>query len=223
MPSRSSQSIHAPTDELFAAHAAATLSNGKHLLLSCQAAIEPEMAKKLADFDVIGGAIIESARAEEMTNSFVDGLLAALDDVADDKDVVVANAHAPAWMPAALADYLREAEIELKWRNVGPGVQHAPITTAPTGERLYLLRAAPGTKMPVHSHAGEEWTLILQGGYHVGDVGYVRGDLHCEDEVCEHQPLIDDHGEACISLVVDQGPLKFRNWLLKVAQKFTGI
>lgn len=78
-------------------------------------------------------------------------------------------------------------------------------------ETLYLLKAKPGMKMPKHSHHGEEWALILQGGYHIGAEGYVRGDLHREDGDCTHQPIVDDHGEACITLVASEGGLKFSN------------
>ncbi|MEO1136951.1 MAG: transcriptional regulator, partial [Pseudomonadota bacterium] len=66
-------------------------------------------------------------------------------------------------------------------------------------------------------------TLILQGGYHVGSKGYVRGDLHGEDESCSHQPIIDDHGEACISLVADEGRLKFSNPFYRLLQPLIGI
>lgn len=217
----SSQNIHSTDEEVMAAHAAGTLPTGQHLVLSCQADLRPEIAQKLATCDAVGGALIETAKSEDLSDAFIGRLMDALNNETETE--VPAKREAPTWMPAALAEYLDRADIELKWRSVGSGVQHAPIVTSKTGERIYLLRAEPGTKMPVHSHSGEEWTLILQGGYHVGDTGYVRGDLHCEDEACEHQPIIDDHGEACISLVADQGRLKFRNPLLKLFQLVTRV
>jgi len=221
MTHQSSQNIHSTDEEVMAAHASGALPIGQHLVLSCQADLQPDIARKLATYDAIGGAVIETAKSEDLSDAFIGRLMDALGD--ESESAVPTKREAPAWMPAALAEYLDRADIELKWRSVGPGVQHAPIVTSKSGERIYLLRAAPGTKMPVHSHSGEEWTLILQGGYHVGDAGYVRGDLHCEDEACEHQPIIDDDGEACISLVADQGRLRFRNPLLKLFQFVTRI
>lgn len=223
MIEQSSQNIHSADEEVMAAHAAGTLPTGQHLVLSCQADLQPAIAQKLAAYDAVGGAVIETAKSEELSDGFIGRLMKTLSDDVTTENAVPARPDAPDWMPSALSDYLDRADIELKWRSVGPGVQHAPIVTRKSGERIYLLRAAPGTKMPVHSHSGEEWTLILQGGYHVDETGYTRGDLHCEDEACEHQPIIDDHGEACISLVADQGRLKFRNPLLKLVQLITRI
>lgn len=223
MTEHTSQTVHSAAEEMIAAHAADTLSNSQHLLLSCQAELQPDIARRIESYDAVGGALIESAKAEDLSDAFFSHLMDALDDSDEAPEAPLAESDLPNWMPEALADYLQREKIDLKWRTVGPGVQHAAIATSPSGERLYLLRAAPGIKMPVHSHAGEEWTLVLQGGYHVGETGYVRGDLHCEDASCEHQPIIDDHGEACISLVVDQGRLKFRNWALSMIQVFTRI
>ncbi len=223
MTDQSSQNIHSADEEVMAAHAAGTLPAGQHLVLTCQADLQPDIAQRLAVYDAVGGAVIETAKSEDLSDAFIGRLMEALGDGEETESSIPAAYNTPAWMPTALSEFMDRADIKLKWRAVGPGVQHAPINTSKSGERIYLLRAAPGTKMPIHSHSGEEWTLILQGGYHVGETGYERGDLHCEDEACEHQPIIDDDGEACISLVVDQGRLKFRNPLLRLFQLVTRI
>lgn len=223
MTHQSSQTIHSTDEEVMAAHAAGTLPAGQHLVLSCQADLQPAIAQKLAAYDAVGGTMIETAKSEDLSDTFLGRLMEGLDGEVAPESPAPVKSTGPTWMPAALASFLDGANIKLKWRSIGPGVQHAPIVSNNSGERVYLLRAAPGTKMPVHSHAGEEWTLILQGGYHVGDTGYVRGDLHCEDAACEHQPIIDDDGESCISLVVDHGRLKFRNPLLSLFQLVTRI
>ena len=128
-----------------------------------------------------------------------------------------------AWVPHALRDYLDRAGAAIVWRKAGPGIDSARLPSGDVGERVYLLRSRPGLQMPDHAHAGEEWTLVLQGGYHVGETGYARGDLHREDEACMHRPIIDDDGEACIALVVDEGALRFRNPVLRLLQPLFGL
>ena len=90
------------------------------------------------------------------------------------------------------------------------------------GERLYLLKAKGGMKMPEHSHKGEEWSLILTGSYSIGDKTYRRGDLHIEDDTVTHAPHIDE-GEDCICLVMTEGPLVMKSWIPKIVQKVVGI
>src|SRR5690606_35882118 len=55
------------------------------------------------------------------------------------------------------------------------------------------------------------------------DTGYVRGDLHREDETCLHTPIIDDDKEACITLVAIEGGLKFSNPAMRLLKPVIGI
>ncbi|GAB5458879.1 MAG: ChrR family anti-sigma-E factor [Henriciella sp.] len=213
------------SEEWLASSAAGVLSSGKSLALACQAEVQPALAAKLNEFDTVGASLLEGAHGDVLSDDFLDRMLESLDQVdADTQPQIVEtatnaapNMHDDAWMPQTLKTHLANANIKVKWRKTGPGVQRAPLFTTETGERVYLLRAQPGQIMPMHSHAGDEWTLILQGGYKAGEDHFVAGDLHAEDDECQHQPVIDQ-GETCICLVVDDGPLKFRNPLLKFMQ-----
>lgn len=211
-------------EEWLANSAAGTLSSGKSLTLACQAELQPELANKLAELDTVGGALLETAHGDTLSDNFLPQMMANLHRPENPAPAEESSSNAAddAWMPNALNTYLSETGIAVKWHQAGPGVQRAPLFTSETGERVYLLGAAPGKVMPVHSHAGDEWTLILQGGYQAGGASFSAGDLHAEDSGCEHQPIIDQ-GETCICLVVDDGPLKFRNPLLKFLQPFFKI
>lgn len=220
---------HTVTDEWLAAASAGTLSVAKSLVVACQAEVQPEISTQLSHMDDVGGALLESVHGEAVSDDFFDSLQQAVDAAsndnahADQESVIIARNEHPLWMPDALIDFLERSGITLTWRGAGPGVKRAFLHESATGERLYLLSAKPGLKMPEHAHTGEEWTLVLQGGYHVGETGYARGDLHQEDENCQHQPIIDDHGENCISLVMDEGAVRFSNPILRLLQPFIGI
>jgi putative transcriptional regulator len=219
--------FHTVKEEWLAAYAAGALSPAKQLVLACQAAIQPALAGRLSQLDAIGGEFLEAAKGEPLSEGFSARLDAAIDDAdiarpAADHLHDGASEPGPSWAPSALRDFLQRRGLAVNWRNAGPGVQRARLFDS-GGERLYLLKARPGLKMPMHSHKGEEWTLVLQGGYHAGDDGFGRGDLHQEDQSCTHQPIIDDDGEDCISLVADEGRLKFSDPLLKLIQPLIGI
>lgn len=213
--------FHTADAEWLAAYAAGPLSPLKRLLIDCQAALQPAVNAQLEALYCVGGSFLESAKGEPLTGDFSRRLFAALDEAPRVQEQE-APATASGWMPDALREFVNEAGLAINWKKSGPGVERASLLDE-GGERLYLLRARPGLKLPVHSHKGQEWTLILQGGYHVGDIGYSQGDLHCEDEFCKHQPVIDDDGEACISLVADEGKLVFKDPILKFIQPLIGI
>lgn len=231
MTKQQQKSFHTVDSEWLAAYSAGALSDAKRLLIGCQIALQPQLAARVERIDEIGGAFIETAKGADLSDDFERRLSAAIDKAGPVAERIAAHeAIRPAaaqnsddrWMPAPLREFLEQSEISLKWRKGGPGVERAPLFEE-DGERVYLLRVQPGLKMPLHSHPGQEWTLVLQGGYHVGAAGYVRGDLHCEDEACSHQPIIDDHGEPCISLVSDEGRLIFANPAIRLLQPLIGI
>jgi putative transcriptional regulator len=212
-------------DDWLALQSAGTLPPFKQLLLNCQADLKPSVQDAFVVSDHIGGALLETAPAADISADFMERLSARLN--APEAPIRVkpseaSDANTPEWMPAPLADYMRRSGQRLKWRNVGVGVQQARLGRSSRGERLYLLRARPGLPVPRHTHSGQEWTLVLSGGYKVGAQQYVAGDLHQEDESCMHDLRIDDDG-ACISLITDEGKLKFANPLLNLLQPFLGI
>lgn len=212
-------------DDWLAMQSAGTLSPFKQLLLTCQADMAPHLRPLFASDDHVAGALLESAKPAALSDDFMSRLGARL--IADEqaKAPTSGAAHAaptPDWMPAPLADYMRRNGRRLRWRNAGVGVQQARLGRNRHGERLYLLRAKPGLPVPRHSHSGQEWTLVLSGGYKSGAQQYVAGDLHQEDESCTHDLRIDDDG-PCISLIVDEGKLRFANPLLRLFQPVVGI
>lgn len=214
-------------DAWLAMQSAGTLSPFKQLLLTCQAEMCPSVQAAFSAGDHIGGALLESAKGADLSDDFIQRLSARIDQDTDRMPPEAGHASTdtqdqPEWMPAALADYMRRSSQRLKWRHVGGGVQQARLGRSSRGERLYLLRAHPGLPVPRHSHSGQEWTLVLSGGYTAGDRQYAAGDLHQEDETCLHDLRIDDDG-PCVSLIVDEGKLRFANPLLKLLQPVLGL
>lgn len=120
-----------------------------------------------------------------------------------------------------MSTYLDCGLSALSWRKAGKGLQIARLR-AEEGERILLLRAAPETVLPRHTHDGSELTLVLKGSYFAGDAIYAAGDVEDADESIDHQPVVTRDGE-CLCLAVTDAPLRFRSWLPRLAQSFLGI
>ena len=45
--------------------------------------------------------------------------------------------------------------------------------------------------MPQHSHEGEEYTLVLRGGFTDGELHFLPGDVATADPTVDHQPIAD--------------------------------
>jgi putative transcriptional regulator len=109
------------------------------------------------------------------------------------------------------------------WRRIGRRIhwRHVEVPRQ-AGTRVFMLRAAPGTKIPAHSHIGLEWTCVLQGAFTHQLGRYGVGDFDEADEEIEHHPFVEA-GEECICLVALQGHIKFKGWLGQLIQSFVRI
>ena len=75
---------------------------------------------------------------------------------------------------------------------------------------MRLLRGSPGSDVGAHTHRGQEYTLVLQGGYRDETGAYGPGDFQIASGDVTHNPVADP-GEDCINLAVTIGGLRFRN------------
>lgn len=210
--------------------AAGNLSPAKHAIMSCAIELNPALAKTASFQTDVAASLLEDIRPVPLSPLLIGETLAKLTykdmrkpplPAANDPQAALLRA-----APKPLRDLMGGTGLrDIQWKSLVPGVAvHDVLGNRRTknGDRLYILRAKGGMKMPEHSHNGEEWTLILSGSYSVNGKTYARGDLHIEDETETHAPEIAE-GEDCICLVMVQGPLVMRRWFPKIIQQMVGI
>lgn len=109
----------------------------------------------------------------------------------------------------------------VRWSWIGPGLWHRPLHEGGRGT-LQLIKAAPGARVPEHTHGGGELTLVLRGAL-IDETGtYSPGDVADLDESVEHNPVADK-GEGCICLIANEQPTRFRGVLARIMQRWHGL
>lgn len=212
------------SDDIITEYAAGKLSPAKHIIVACQSEISETVAKRVAFTENIAASMLEDIETKSLSPLFMGNVLASLPPQ-ESANVNKMDDPIEGLAPKSLRHMLGHGLKDMKWKSLVPGVAvHDILGNRKTkeGDRLYLLKAKGGMRMPDHSHTGEEWSLILTGSYTVGETRFTRGDLHIEDETETHAPHIDE-GEDCICLVMTQGPLKMQGWLPKLVQRVVGI
>ena len=76
--------------------------------------------------------------------------------------------------------------------------------------------------MPKHTHAGNELTLVLAGGFTDARGSYLRGDVAVTDEHVDHQPTAD-WDEDCLCLAVVDAPLRLTGRMTRFLNPFLRI
>ena len=127
---------------------------------------------------------------------------------------------APGEIPAPLARLIGRELDEVRWRWIGPGLWHRPLQTS--GGSLQLIKAAPGSSVPEHTHGGSEITLVLRGALVDSTGRYGLGDVADVDEDIEHTPTADAEA-GCICMIANESPTRFRGLLARLMQPWHGL
>ncbi|MBT5766385.1 ChrR family anti-sigma-E factor [Pseudemcibacter sp.] len=208
-------------EEWVVSYAAGSLSEAHALVVASHIDYHPELQEKLADAEAIGGLLLENTETSSVSDDMFNDILGRLDE--EIASFPQMKSKSENHLPKSLSDYLDGDLDDLKWKKMGPGLSQVRLWTGPNDERLWLLRAKGGTKVPMHDHRSLEMTLVLQGGYSADGEQYKPGMIEVADEhTHNHQPIINE-GEECICLVVTEAPIKIHGIVGKILQPFIGL
>ncbi|MDP3411371.1 ChrR family anti-sigma-E factor [Bosea sp. (in: a-proteobacteria)] len=200
---------HLASDETLAGFAAGRLDEGMSLVVAAHVEMNPASADALREIDAIGGAVLARGEAVPMLSSAED----ALARLGGGREL--GRSPAPrreAGVPRVLQPY------ELgRWHMIGRGVSLRRVHVPGAEARVFMLRAAPGTRLPEHRHTGNEWTTILAGAYEHEYGRFARGDFDEANEDHEHHPHVDPV-EGCTCIVALTGEVRFKGWLGRMLQ-----
>lgn len=222
---------HAPAPYILD-YASGALVGAPSLIIAAHVALCPKCRAEVEALEQIGGVLMESAPAAELSDDLLNRTMALLDAPGDEPRKGALRKENEKRCAAPRPSRLREETTApdpvlpdpirrvvgggleaVRWRGLGPGVRQALLSLGEAEEvgaaKARLLRVAPGVALPHHSHEGAELSLVLQGAFRDGAERYARGDLQVADEAVGHAPIAEA-GEDCICLVVTEAPLKFK-------------
>lgn len=219
---------HHLTDALLMAYSAGSPPEAFSLILAAHVSMCDECRARLAAFDTVGGALIDTGEAAEMEQGSLAATLTRIkargsDDTGPDapRRSVSQQSARPFVLPAPVRDYVGGDVDAVRWRPVGGGVRQAilPTSRAASARLLYI---PGGVAVPDHGHRGTELTLVLQGAFSDESDRFARGDVEVADENVQHTPVAEK-GEDCICLAATDAPLRFRGLIPRIAQPFLRI
>ncbi|MDB3952424.1 ChrR family anti-sigma-E factor [Alphaproteobacteria bacterium] len=202
---------HHPSDALLLDYASGAAAEPVSLLVATHLTLCPECREKVAAYEAIGGMLIEEAdEADALPDSLRDRLLSSLDELDMSSEQVrqagVGESAVASKIPQPLRAYCEEAIENDKWQWSGFGIKKIPLLKTQDEFDCYLLMIRGGKKVPQHDHAGNEWTLVLDGSFADETGHFGRGDIAERQQGEKHQPVAGP-GADCICLVVADAPV----------------
>lgn len=202
---------HHPSDATLAAFASGNLDEARGLVVATHLSLCAECRHAVRAFEHVGGALLDNLEPTRMSTGALERAMVELgqpETVSSARGVPrVEN------LPAPLAQYGLGS-----WQRIWRGVQLRPVdVSSPEGCRVFMLKAAPGIRLPRHRHTGMEWTCVFEGAFR-HDLGrYGPGDFDEADETMEHNPAVEN-GAPCICLVALQGSIELQGWMGRLLQ-----
>ncbi|MBI1260796.1 MAG: hypothetical protein GC184_03645 [Rhizobiales bacterium] len=214
--------VHQLGDEWIMAYAAGTLSEGASLMVASHLSFLPDAVTKVAAAEAVGGALLDTLSPIGMDDDALARTLSRLDTAPAEQPEAHASAAPSHTLPQPLREWLGCDVDDLKWSFLGPGMKKVKLWRGENDERLWMLRAQPGVKIPRHGHNGTELTLVLKGSFTDPHGTYARGDIE-ETDTSDSHGLTIGTDEECICLALTNGPIRFESMAARLLQPFIGL
>ena len=195
---------HHPSDLTLAAFAAGTLDEGRALVVSTHVAGCPTCRSAVRSFERLRGVALEDGEPRRWPRTHCNEHYARFRPTLCRRPCMVLIVPK---LGAPLSSYSIGP-----WRRLGGHVQWRSVEVPiEQGTRVFMLKAAPGTRIPHHEHTGVEWTCVLQGAFRHQLGRYEPGDFDEADDSVEHRVIVEDDVE-CVCLVALQGEVRLKGW-----------
>jgi putative transcriptional regulator len=160
----------------------------------------------VARYEEIGGALLEDAVPTHLdVEEMLGDVLNRLNE--PDNELLSAAATDLDGFPGALSQRLPTPFSELPWKRVSRGVSEFRLAIDEDGYVAKLIQIEAGAIVPRHTHRGEEFTVVLKGGFRDGEKMYRGGDFAVADSTVQHNPVATG-AEPCICVAMTNAPLK---------------
>ena len=209
---------HHPRPETLASFAAGRLDEAMAVVIAAHLEMCAECAAEVDALEAVGGAFLEDVAPVPMSDDALESVLARAG-----APVAPAQTDGPPRLQSALSQYIEGDLDNVPWKWIAPGVhQHVMKAQGYRDGVLRLVKFEPGKGVPMHSHAGDELTLLMRGAYHDGLGEWRAGDIADLDRDQTHEPIAIGE-EPCICLIATSAPLEFKTMLGKALQPFVGL
>ena len=176
----------------------------------------PGCRSRVDTLDSLGAVMMEHQPKVTVSESIFDDILSRIDAEPAEQAPAVA---AP--KKGALQKLLGDDINNLPWKRQLGDVSVLDITDKFPGQReqVVLQKLAAGGKAPVHTHRGEETTIVLQGAFADQKGVFNQWDFVVLNEQDEHKPVAVGC-EDCITLSVLSAPVKLTGTFTRLLNPF---
>jgi putative transcriptional regulator len=169
----------------------------------------PDCSAHVRLIESCGGALLDDAPEHGVGEQALQDVLERLGvrEPVPSQQVMRLDPETEALLPAPLRRYVTKNLVDLDWRAVGRLLEEHRLSLARKDVKAALYRFPAASRMPKHTHRGQEYAIVLAGAYRDGENRFRRGDFSAMDASHQHQPTVEPDG-PCMCLVALDAPVK---------------
>ena len=95
----------------------------------------------------------------------------------------------------------------IDWKSIYKGFKEFNIPVN-DNDSVKLIKMDPGTSVPLHSHNGKEYILVLDGSFCDEYGEYNKGDMQINDQKIKHNPTACN-SDGCVCLSITENDVVF--------------
>ena len=96
---------------------------------------------------------------------------------------------------------------DLNWKTAFKGFKEYSLPVNDI-DSLKIIKMEPGTSVPLHSHNGKEFILVIDGSFKDEYGEYSKGDMQVNDQQIKHNPVACETN-GCICLTITENDVVF--------------
>jgi putative transcriptional regulator len=183
--------------------AAGQLPNALGLMLACHLQHCGPCQARAHRYEALGGELMQTLSPVAVGRDTLAHVLARLDEPAAPMSIVPE----PSGIPRPIRRFVPADYDRLKWSGMTRSIREFTLPIPDPVHTAKFYRIAAGKELPVHTHRGNEFTLVMRGSFSDAAGDYHAGDFILADTLVTHQPRAWSD-QDCICFAVMDAPLK---------------
>jgi len=227
-----------PSDELLMSFSAGQMPDALGIIVACHLEKCAHCRQRAALYDRLGGEILMDTEENPLAPQVLESLLCKLDSpdpTAANESVIQQTASKQSSsiqttsaaseiklienLPKPLRRFVSKEFEQLPWTGMSKSLKEFVLPISGNGYTAKFYKIAAGKELPVHTHKGNEYTLVLDGSFSDKSGDYKQGDFILADTHTIHQPKAANDGD-CICFAVTDAPLQMTGFFGRMLNPF---
>lgn len=200
----------AQKNELIFSYSSGILGDAKSLLVSMYLHLNSNASKNASIFDnMLGNQLFDTEDKAPKNLKFTD----CIGENTISKKIPK-NTNTP------LSEIIGDIK-DIKWKSVFKGFSEY-VLPIKDNDKIKLIKMDAGTAVPLHSHNGKEYILVIDGSFCDEYGEYSKGDLQINDHNIRHHPTACKK-EGCVCLSITENDVVFYGPFAPILNLFTFV